>query len=197
MICVNTGRQEEAVRLIKRAIKLNPVDAQAHGNLGLAYQRMENLDLAERHLRKSIDIDANKPAIWNSLGNVLRDKGQASDAVRIYERTLSVNGNYPECWTNLSKALVDLGEFERAFQAVRRALQIDPAFPESHNQLAEVYRKKSKFDQAIRAYKKSLELAKLEISEGHKLQALAVAYHGLGMKKESDESINKMLQSNS
>jgi tetratricopeptide (TPR) repeat protein len=158
MICVNTGRQEEAVRLIKRAIKLNPVDAQAHGNLGLAYQRMENLDLAECHLRKSIDIDANKPAIWNSLGNVLRDKGQASDAVSIYERTLRVNGNYPECWTNLSKALVDLGEFERAFQAVRRALQIDPALPESHNQLAEVYRKKSKFDQAIRAYKKSLEL---------------------------------------
>jgi tetratricopeptide (TPR) repeat protein len=158
MVCVNTGRQEEAVQLITQALKLKPADAQAHGNLGLAYQRMENLELAERHFRKSIEIDANRPAMWNSLGNVLRDKGQASDAVKIYERTLRVNGNYPECWTNLSQALVDLGEFERAFQAVRRALQIDPTLPESHNQLAEVYRKKSKFDQAIRAYKKSLEL---------------------------------------
>jgi tetratricopeptide (TPR) repeat protein len=158
MICVNTGRQEEAVRLIKRAIKLNPVDAQAHGNLGLAYQRMEDLDLAERHLRKSIGIDANKPTIWNSLGNVLRDKGQAADAVKIYERTLRVHGNFPECWTNLSKALVDLGQFERAFQAVSRAIQIDPRLPETHNQMAEVYRKKSKFDLAISAYKKSLQL---------------------------------------
>ena len=158
MVCVNTGRQEEAVQLITQALKINPADAQAHGNLGLAYQRMEDLVLAERHFRKSIEIDANKPTIWNSLGNVLRDKGQAADAIKTYESTLRVDGNYPECWTNLSIALVDLGQFERAFQAVSRALQIDSTLPESHNQLAEVYRKKSKFDLAISAYKKSLEI---------------------------------------
>jgi len=82
MVCVNTGRHEEAVQLITQALKINPVDAQAHGNLGLAYQRMGNLVLAERHFRKSIEIDANKPTMWNSLGNVLREKGQASDAIK-------------------------------------------------------------------------------------------------------------------
>ena len=158
MVCVNTGRHEEAVRLISKALKIKPVDAQAHGNIGLAYQRMGNLVLAERHFRKSVEIDANSPAMWNSLGNVLREKGQASDAVKVYERTLKANGNHPECWTNLSQALVDLSEFERAFQAVNRALQIDPTLPESHNQLAEVYRKTFKYNLAISAYKKSLEL---------------------------------------
>ena len=158
MVCVNTGRPEEAVQLITQALKINPVDAQAHGNLGLAYQRMGNLVLAERHFRKSTEIDANKPTIWNSLGNVLREKGQASDAIKVYESTLKVEGNYAECWTNLSQALVDLGEFDRAFQAVSRALQIDPTLPEAHNQLAEAYRKTFKFDLAISAYKKSLEL---------------------------------------
>jgi len=158
MVCVNTGRHEEAVRLISKALKIKPVDAQAHGNIGLAYQRMGNLVLAERHFRKSVEINTNNPGMWNSLGNVLREKGQASDAVKVYEHTLKVNANHPECWTNLSQALVDLGEFERAFQAVSRALQIDPALPESHNQLAEVYRKTFKYDLAISAYKKSLEL---------------------------------------
>jgi len=158
MVCVNTGRPEEAVRLISKALKIKPVDAQAHGNIGLAYQRMGNLELAERHFGKSVEINASNPAMWNSLGNVLREKGQASDAVKVYERTLKVNGNHPECWTNLSKALVDLGEFERAFQAVSQALKIDPTLPESHNQLAEVYRKTFKYDLAISAYKKSLEL---------------------------------------
>ncbi len=158
MVCVNTGRQDEAVQLISRALKLKPGDAQAHANIGLAYQRMGNLELAERHLRESIGLDANKPVVWNSLGNVLREKGQAGDAVRAYESTLKVNGNYPECWANLSKALVDLGKYEQAFQAVSRALQIDPTVPDYHNQIAEVYRKSSKFDLAISAYKKSLEL---------------------------------------
>lgn len=158
MICVNTGRQEEAVTLITRALKIKPSDAQAHGNLGLAYQRTGNLPKAEQHFRTSIEIDANKPTIWNSLGNVLRDSGRATDAIEAYESTLKVDGNYPECWTNLSKALVDLGEFERAFQAVSQALRIDPVLAESHNQIAEVFRKSFKFDQAIRAYKKSLEL---------------------------------------
>ncbi len=158
MVCVNTGRHEEAVRLISKALKIKPVDAQAHGNLGLAYQRMGKLVLAERHFRKSVEIDTNKPTIWNSLGNVLREKGQASDAIKIYESTLKANGNYAECWTNLSQALTDIGKFDRAFQAVNQALQIDPSLPESHNQLAEVYRSTFKFDLAINAYKKSLEL---------------------------------------
>ncbi|MDX2349759.1 MAG: tetratricopeptide repeat protein [Porticoccus sp.] len=158
MVCVNTGRHEEAVQLITQALKIKPVDPQAHGNMGLAYQRMENLELAEQHFRKSIEINPNNPAIWNSLGNVLREKGQASDAVKIYESILKVNGNYPACWTNLSQALVDLGKLDQAFQAVRRALQIDPTLAESHNQLAEVYRKTFKFDLAISAFKKSLEL---------------------------------------
>jgi len=158
MVCVNTGRPDEAVQLITRALKINPADAQAHGNLGLAHQRMGNLELAERHFRESIRLDANKPVVWNSLGNVLREKGQAADAIKAYESTLKVNGNYSECWANLSKALVDLGEYERAFQAVSRALQIDPTVPDFHNQIAEVYRKSSKFDLAISAYKKSLEL---------------------------------------
>jgi tetratricopeptide (TPR) repeat protein len=158
MVCVNTGRHEEAVKLISLALKIKPDDAQAHGNLGLAYQRMANLELAEHHFRKSIEIDASKPTLWNSLGNVLREMGQASEAIKVYEGTLKVDGNYPECWTNLSQALVDLGEFDRAFQAVSRALQIDKNLPEAHNQLAEVHRKNSKFNLAINAYKKSLEL---------------------------------------
>jgi tetratricopeptide (TPR) repeat protein len=158
MICVNTGRHEEAVKLISQALKIKPADAQAQGNLGLAYQRMGNLTLAERSFRKSIEIGAKTPAIFNSLGNLLRESGRASEAVQVFESTLKVDGNYPECWTNLSQALVELGEFGRAFQAVSRALQIDPVLPEAHNQIAEVYRNTFKYDLAISAYKKSLEL---------------------------------------
>ena len=55
MVCVNTGRHEEAVNLISQALEINPADAQAQGNLGLAYQRMGNQTLAERSFRKSIE----------------------------------------------------------------------------------------------------------------------------------------------
>lgn len=158
MVCVNTGRHEEAVQLITQALKINPADAQAYGNLGLAYQRMGNLELAELHFRKSIEMGSNTPTIFNSLGNVLRKMGQAHEAVKVYESTLKIDANYPGCWTNLSQALVDIGEFGRAFQAVSRALQIDPVLPEAHNQMAEIYRNTFKYDLAISAYKKSLEL---------------------------------------
>jgi len=158
MVCVNTGSHEEGVQLITQALKINPTDAQAQGNLGLAYQRMGKLQLAERHFGKSIEIGTKNPSIFNSLGNVLRESGRASEAVKVYESTLKVDGNYAECWTNLSHAFVDMGEFGRAFQAVSRALQVDSSLPEAHNQMAEVYRNTFKYDQAISAYKKSLEL---------------------------------------
>ena len=158
MVCVNTGRHEEAVKLITQALKINPADAQAQGNLGLAYQHMGNVKLAESCFRKSIEIGGKTRTIFISLGNILRESGRASEAVQVYESTLKVDGNYPECWTNLSQALVEIGEFERAFQAVSRALQIDSSLAEAHNQMGEVYRKTFKYDLAISAYKKSLEL---------------------------------------
>ena len=158
MICVNTGRPEQAVKLITQALEINPADAQAQGNLGLAYQRMGNLELAESCFRKSIKLGCKTGTIFNSLGNMLRESGRVSEAVRVYESTLKVDGNYPECWTNLSQALVELGEFGGAFQAVSRALKIDPSLAEAHNQMAEVYRNTFKYDLAIIAYKKSLEL---------------------------------------
>ena len=158
MICVNTGRHEEAVQLITDALKISPIDAQAQGNLGLAYQRMGNLKLAESCFRKSIELGGKNRTIFNSLGNVLRESGRASEAVQVYESTLKVDGKYAECWTNLSQALVELGEFGDAFKAVSRALQIDPSLAEAHNQMAEIYRNIFKYDLAISAYKKSLEL---------------------------------------
>ena len=158
MICVNTGRPEQAVKLITQALEINPADAQAQGNLGLAYQRMGNLKLAESCFRKSIELGGKNRTIFNSLGNVLRESGRASEAVQVYESTLKVDGNYPECWSNLSQALVELGEFGAAFKAVSRALQIDPSLAEAHNQMAEIYRNIFKYDLAISAYKKSLEL---------------------------------------
>ena len=158
MICVNTGRHEEAVQLITDALKISPIDAQAQGNLGLAYQRMGNLKLAESCFRKSIELGGKNRTIFNSLGNVLRESGRASEAVQVYESTLKVDGNYAECWSNLSQALVELGEFGDAFKAVSRALQIDPSLAEAHNQMAEIYRNIFKYDLAISAYKKSLEL---------------------------------------
>jgi len=146
------------VQLITDALKISPIDAQAQGNLGLAYQRMGNLKLAESCFRKSIELGGKNRTIFNSLGNVLRESGRASEAVQVYESTLKVDGNYPECWSNLSQALVELGEFGDAFKAVSRALQIDPSLAEAHNQMAEIYRNIFKYDLAISAYKKSLEL---------------------------------------
>ena len=191
MICVNTGRHEEAVQLITEALKINPADAQAQGNLGLAYQRMGNLNLAEHCFKKSIEIGAKTPTIFNSLGNVLRESGRASEAVQVYESTLKVDGNYPECWTNLSQALVELGEFGRAFQAVSRALQIDPSLAEAHNQMAEVYRNTFKYDLAISAYKKSLELCPTLYES---MLGLATVYRESEDVDSSLEVLNRLIE---
>ena len=191
MICVNTGRHEEAVQLITQALKINPADAQAQGNLGLAYQGMGNLNLAERCFKKSIEIGAMTPTIFNSLGNVLRESGRASEAVQVYESTLKVDGNYPECWTNLSQALVDMGEFGRALQAVSRALQIDPSLAEAHNQMAEVYRNTFKYDLAISAYKKSLELCPTLYES---MLGLATVYRESEDVDSSLEVLNRLIE---
>ncbi|MEJ2090542.1 MAG: tetratricopeptide repeat protein [Gammaproteobacteria bacterium] len=82
---VDPDRAPEAYR---RAIEMNPDNADAHVNLGRLMQLKGNLKLAKRHYEKALHAVANHQLAFYNLGTVfdeLDEVDKAADLARIYE----------------------------------------------------------------------------------------------------------------
>lgn len=97
--------QEAAVRLLEKeqygpgialllkAIEEAPELTAAHIDLGMAYARAGNLDLAEASLNKALELNPHHPAALNELGLMQRRRGEFAQARASYEAALA---NFPE-----------------------------------------------------------------------------------------------------
>ncbi|KUJ84492.1 hypothetical protein AWR36_001995 [Microbulbifer flavimaris] len=157
MLCVNSGRAEEAVTHISRALEVRPQDHQALSNLGLAYRKSGQLEQAEKSLRSALNINAENPPAWNNLGSVFKDTGRFQEAIKCFEQALKRNPNFPLCWSNLAHAFTELDRLEDAKRAAERALQLDPALAEAHYNRGEICRRASQYSEAAKAYGTALQ----------------------------------------
>lgn len=93
---VEADRAPEAYR---RAIELNPANADAHVNLGRLMQLKGNLKLAKRHYEKALEAVANHQLAYYNLGTIFDELDEAEQAAEYYRRAPSV----PDAHYNLAR----------------------------------------------------------------------------------------------
>jgi Flp pilus assembly protein TadD len=118
----------EAGGCYRRALDLNPKDADAHYNLGNVLVQQENLAEAITCFRQAVRLDPNHAAAHFNLGNAYADKGLLDRAVESYRRCLQVNPNHAEAHNNLGNALQVLGQMTEAGICYEEALWLNPRF---------------------------------------------------------------------
>jgi len=80
-----TGRYEEAMAAGRRAIELDPRDAQAQHNLGIACYRLLRIDEAVACARRAISLDPMLPAAHFALAEALLVQGEFAPGWEEYE----------------------------------------------------------------------------------------------------------------
>jgi tetratricopeptide (TPR) repeat protein len=93
---VDPDRAPEAYR---RAIEMNPDNADAHVNLGRLMQLKGNLKLAKRHYEKALHAVANHQLAFYNLGTVFDELDEVDKAAEYYRRAPSV----PDAHYNLAR----------------------------------------------------------------------------------------------
>lgn len=111
MTAFQTGRPEQAVEHIRRAIGLHPSAATYHANLGNVLQSQQNDAEAEVCYRASLAIRSNQAEVWMNLGHVLKKRAQVDSALRCYEQALSIHPQLAEAEAAKATALLLKGEF--------------------------------------------------------------------------------------
>ncbi len=83
---------QESLALIQRAIAIDPYNGAYLDSLGWAYFRMNQLDLAEKHLKAAADQLPRDSAVQEHLGDLLYKRGRYSEAIMAWQRALAGDG---------------------------------------------------------------------------------------------------------
>src|SRR4051812_26583125 len=118
------GRNAEALDLVRRAVRINPRDADAHTNLASICRALNDTDGAVSAGQRATELQPNSPEAWNNLALALKLKGQRDDAMKALGRALQLRPNYPEALMNVGNTLSDLGRHEEAVATFVAALRI-------------------------------------------------------------------------
>lgn len=108
----------------------DPLSAQEHLDLGLAYELKGDIEGARREYTAASRKDPSWALPYFNLGNLAYKQKDLKAAERLYEEALGLAPDNPGILNNLALAKFGLGEREKAIELARRAAAIgnDPAY---------------------------------------------------------------------
>jgi tetratricopeptide (TPR) repeat protein len=93
---------DEAMKLIQRAVDLDPENGAYLDSLGWALYRLEQLVPAEQYLRRAVAKERNSAVVFDHLGDILKRRGNVQEALVYWRKALDGEDDGEE----LDRALV-------------------------------------------------------------------------------------------
>ena len=148
----------EAEAHAKTAVELEPDNAVAHNNLGLAWQRAGRLEDSVREHREAIRLDPELAEAHYNLGISLGALNRLDEAVASYRESLRLFPSQAAARSNLGQLLARQGRGAEGVEEIRAAIAIDPESADLRMNLANVLLAGGSPDQALAAYDQALLL---------------------------------------
>jgi tetratricopeptide (TPR) repeat protein len=140
-VYLKTGRQSDAVPLLRTYLNKYPDDATAWVGLGLCYEEQKDVPGAQKDFERALQADPKFAEAEYQLGLLAELGGDSSTATKDYERALEMNPNHLMAITKLGKIYLEAGQYEKARDVLLRAESIAPQQRETQYDLALVYSK--------------------------------------------------------
>ena len=125
-----TGRLDEAIQDIRRAIEINPAYAPAHWRLGLWLLDRNDTGEAEREFTKAGNLDSHDMSSVVGLARVHLQRNEPQRAVDVLERALAKTPGDRYAMQLLGTAYGRLGRVDEARYALAVGMTGEPAWPD-------------------------------------------------------------------
>jgi serine/threonine-protein kinase len=176
----------KAREAVDEALMLNPELGDAYSAMG-EIQMLHDWDWsgADASYRRALALEPGDAGVLRGAGALARMLGRLDESIRLYRLAIEIE---PLLYghRNLGLALLYAGRQEQAEAAFGKALELHPEMAKAHALLCRVYLAQSRPREALRE-------AERENHPAFRPYALALAYHALGRKKESDASLEELI----
>ncbi len=176
MIHTGTGRYEEAVQNLQKALALDPINSDAYRELAKTYNRMGRLKDAESTYMNAIAV---RPGYWgtrNDLGGFYYRLGRYAEAEKEFRSVVELTPDNARGYMNLGVIAYSQKRYEEAGKMYEKSVAIKPS-DAAYSNLGNVYYTLGQYAEAARYYEKAIQMNGRESVRWHNL---AAAYQAAG-----------------
>ncbi len=189
--------KEDATALWNRGIAIRPTAADIQSNVGYAYSEANDLDKAEEHLTKAVELKPISPRPHNNLGRVLMQRSRQCERDA---RDAEAKGETDPAAAARAKQLKieAKAKLDAAIKEFDRAVELDPAMLEARLNLGEVYLSLNDPEKAEVHFLDILKLQSDSIRDRETISTFSEACFGLARvalaRNNPDEAIKHLQQ---
>ena len=120
------NKQEQAVKVLREQIKINPFDSYSYSLLARVFWRQQNYSEAETAFRKQIEITPLDKDARGSLGQMLVEARKYKEAIPELEQGITLNPDAAFLHVSLGRAYLNVEQTEKAIESFERAIKLEP-----------------------------------------------------------------------
>ena len=134
----STGRYDDAIRELQRALDLDHSSDEALRMLAAAYQKVGNLAAAEEAFRKAVSLRPRYWGVYNAFGSFYYNQARYTDAAEQFRKAIQLAPQNYNAYSNLGGIYLLLGRYEEAVDLLKQSNALRPSF-ESYGNLGAAY----------------------------------------------------------
>lgn len=158
VIALQSGRYEDAIAAIEKALLVRSEEPYFHYNLALAYQKAGRLQEAITAYRNALSLKPDSVEALENLGTVLADEDMADEAIECFRQVLTLQPGRIETHNNLGVLYLRQGMPEEALASHRKSLFLRPNDANTHNHLGNALKEVGRLDEALTYFEGALKL---------------------------------------
>jgi len=118
---------DKQVEFYEKILEMDPMNAEVHNNLAVAYYYADSLDGAYDHLNRALTLNRDYPEALNNMGYIYKVAARYQDAINLFLKAISLKPRYTIGLNNLGETYLLKGEDQNAYRVFQTVLEIDPA----------------------------------------------------------------------
>lgn len=154
-----SGNTEAGVRLLRRALLLDPRSAAVHSHLGALLIALKRLDEALALCDSAIALNPDFVAAHYNRGVTLIAMRRFAEAVISFDTVIAIDPRHVDALNNRGNALHELGRFGEAIESYNSALALQPAHVLAILNRGAAFKELKQTDRAIADFDLALALA--------------------------------------
>src|SRR6056297_9390 len=157
LLLIETGEYEEALKMLNRALQIDPGNFEAYRGKARAYLAQQRTEEAEATCKKAIEMKPDYWAGYAELGVFYYENSRFEEAADQFEIVTDLTPNNAGAFRNLGGIYYYLGRQDEAVEAFQNSLDIEPNYG-TYSNLATMYFYDKEYTKAAEMYEEALKL---------------------------------------